>query len=100
MSLSGHGEKNSRRAYLVCISPITGNPVLRVSLRKTRYEHIVSACAPMRDICLGNFGVLLERQNADPRTIGLKQRPIPILALNSCALSVIGIDVNGIDGFF
>jgi hypothetical protein len=27
MSDSGHGEKNSRRAYLVCIAMITGNPM-------------------------------------------------------------------------
>jgi hypothetical protein len=48
------------------------NGRLRVSLRKARYEHMVSACAPMRDMCymcLGDFGVVLERQNAVPRAI-------------------------------
>jgi hypothetical protein len=30
---------------------------------------MVSACAPMRDMCLGDFGVVLERQNAVPRDI-------------------------------
>jgi hypothetical protein len=36
------------------------------TLRKARYEQMVSACAPMRDTRLVDFGVVLERQNAVP----------------------------------
>lgn len=39
---------------------------LRFKLRKARYEHMVSARAPMRDMCPGDFGVGLERQDVTP----------------------------------
>ena len=35
--------------------------ILWATVRKTRYEHMASACAPMRDMWPRNFGVVLKR---------------------------------------